>query len=688
VDANAQTVAGADYTQRLKLGGAGDKTKRNISFTITEDSVLTIVAASSSSGSERKLEIDGGSTSYELTGIDAAAKYTQELGKGTWYVYSPSSGVNIYYIAVTAKNSGTDDGNKGNDGNKGDEGNKGDDGNKVDDTNSEGLQVKLAQEGETYTYTGSAITPDIIVTNNGQKLTAGVDYTVKYTNNINASTGEGLNVAAAKKPKITVTGKGNLSGSAYTYFEIQQADIAKAESSAIVTTVNTKPAAPALLYEGQTLTAKDYTLKYVDAKKETDVANGKYAEAADVAGYAVVTGQTNFKGTLEIPVKVVSSKNELKKIAVQVGTEKLTYNGKEQEPTITVYDSSDKSKTALAADDYTIVYSTSREDAGTVKFTVIGQNGYTGSVTKTYKISPLKADSSSVSANLDKTVAENGKSYVSTGVTVSDELTVTYKETVLTEGVDYKITYTNNKKVGTAKYKVNFLGNYKGTAAISGEFVVNPVALDNRTVGSETDGLEITVPDKIYTKSGIYKSAPYVSINGVALKSSDYTVTYYLDETLQTEMKGANKVTLGADETSKTVWVKIVGKGNYRVDNAELYATASYKVYSNSGEGVIDLSKAVITFADGKTTTKAEYTGKKVEPTVVVKDGKGSDAKEISAASYEVVYVNNVNKGKATVVIKPAENSKCVGSKTATFSIVAQKLSSTLLDNLLGKNTQ
>ncbi|MDE6699487.1 MAG: hypothetical protein K2K10_00505, partial [Acetatifactor sp.] len=42
---------------------------------------------------------------------------------------------------------------------------------------------------------------------------------------------------------------------------------------------------------------------------------------------------------------------------------------------------------------------------------------------------------------------------------------------------------------------------------------------------------------------------------------------------------------------------------------------------------------------------------------------------------YTVVYVNNKNKGKATVIITAAEDStKYVGSKTAKFSIVAKSL--------------
>jgi hypothetical protein len=172
-----------------------------------------------------------------------------------------------------------------------------------------------------------------------------------------------------------------------------------------------------------------------------------------------------------------------------------------------------------------------------------------------------------------------------------------------------------------------------------------------------------------------------VTINGVALKSSDYTVTYYLDKELKTEMKGKSTVSIPASDTSATVWVKIVGKGNYLSADASAYAKASYQVRSQSGADTVDLSKARITIKDEKGTklTKAEYTGKEIEPAVVVEVKNGKQwvtvpeiSKGSTTANYTVTYVNNVNKGKATVVVTGAGNY--VGSKTATFSIVAKNV--------------
>jgi hypothetical protein len=137
--------------------------------------------------------------------------------------------------------------------------------------------------------------------------------------------------------------------------------------------------------------------------------------------------------------------------------------------------------------------------------------------------------------------------------------------------------------------------------------------------------------------------------------------------------------------------VKITGKlnGNYAGDTTQ-YATTSYQVWSAADK--VDLSKARITFKNGENKlTKAEYTGNEVEPTVVVEVKNGKKWETVpqtvegsAELNYTVEYVNNVNKGKATVVV--TGTGKYVGSKTATFSIVAQKVKNSLLSSLFHKD--
>lgn len=521
-----------------------------------------------------------------------------------------------------------------------------------------GLRVRPATRGEEYVYTGSAIKPAIVVINNSERLTEGVDYTVKYSNNVKVSTD-------AKMAKITVQGKGNLTGSNSTTFKILPKDIGDSDVTAgSVVVVKGSKATPVLIYNNRKLTGKDYTI-VGGARKFTE------------DGTLTLEGKGNFTGKREIQVKVIET-SELKKFAVTVGTEDLIYNGKEQKPTITVTDKA-SGEVLTEKKDYVLVYGSSKVNAGTVKFSVVGLGIYSGIVNKSYKIKPLVVADDSIQVT---GVSESGYAFNAKGVTIGSSLKVTYAGKALTEGKDYKVTYTNNKKVSTAKspakYTVQFIGNYKGSTSVKGTFTIHSAPLSKKL-----SGLKIVVGDMAYTgKPGVYTSKPIVTVGGVQLKASDYAVTYYKDAKLTEQITGKNKLALAEGQDSVTVYVKLVGKGNYAPSNGE-YATAEYQVCKVPA---YDLAKARVTFWEGnKKLTKAEYTGLAIEPTVKVEVKAGKTWTEVPADKYEVYYSNNVDKGTASVTVTAA-GEDYAGSKTAKFKITAKNLKSLkdLLKDLFG----
>ena len=305
-------------------------------------------------------------------------------------------------------------------------------------------------------------------------------------------------------------------------------------------------------------------------------------------------------------------------------------------------------------------------DAGVKKFTVVGLGRYTGTVSKSYTIKPASKTAGEIKVEYEGGNVENIKlPFISTGVTFNDRLTVTYTKNgnslVLKEGKDYKISYAGNKKVGDkAKLTISFLDNYKGNKKQTRTFTIEKGNLEDA---------KVIVADKVYKgKAGIYKSAPYVIEPGTnkLLAASNYNVTYYTDEFRNVEMKGKNKVAAG-----DTVYVRIEAKrnGNYKTDNPII---KTYKVLE-----AIDLSKSKITFLDtatGVATKKSEYTGNPItdREIKVMVNGKSVDEDE----DIVVNYVNNINKGKATVIITGTGETGCkyIGSKTATFNIVAYSL--------------
>ena len=500
----------------------------------------------------------------------------------------------------------------------------------------DGLHVELVDPDTEFIYTGKAIKPAIIVTNNGEELTEGVDYTVKYANNTKATT--------TKPATITVTGKGNLAGKQATTFQILPRDLSEVEVGSVVVASGSK-ATPILVFNGVKLTAKDFT--NADAKT-------KYT--AD--GEMNLTGKGNFTGELKVPVTVVA-KADLKKFKVTVSKDKFTYNGDEQKPTsIKVTDA--KSGIDLEEDQYMIVYPENTTSAGTVKFSVIGLGVYSGCVTKSYKIAPLKT-----TATVDASgINSDGYTFNAKGVRLeTGTLVVTVGEETLVEGKDYTISYSANKKVGDAKYSFKFQGNYKGSKAAAGTFKIVPASLSEL----DADGLvQVAAIGKTVKKAGVYKTVPYVSANGAALKKSDMILTYYIDAEMTKEMTKATPVEVGG-----TVYVKIVGKGNYAAKDTDDYLTAEYKVVSV--DKTKDLSKAkVIDVKTGKVVGKQEYTGEEIKPEIKVMIG----STEVSSDAYEVAYVNNVNKGKATVIITAVDDNEggYAGSKAQNFSIVSRNL--------------
>ncbi len=521
-----------------------------------------------------------------------------------------------------------------------------------------GLRVRLATRNETFGYTGSAVKPDIVVFNNKERLVEGVDYTVKYSNNVKVST--------EKKPaRITVTGKGNLTGSNSTTFQILPKDITDDDVVAgSVVVVKGSKAKPVLTYNNKTLGTADYTV--ADASK-------KFTED----GTILVTGKGNFTGTREIPVKVIE-KEEKKSFTVTIGNEKLIFNGKSQKPTITV---KDKATGDILSEKkhYKITYNGNMINAGTVKVSVVGIGNYSGVVTKSYQIKPIAVKDESIKVS---GINEKGYVYTPNGVSLEKDLKVTWNGLTLKGGVDYKVTYTNHKKVSTekspAKYTISFIGNYKGSKALKGTFKVRPASLSDKLAG-----LEIVLGDKVYTgKPNLYASKPIVSVKGVQLKASDYTVTYYKDSELTDKITSKNKVALEDGKDSVKIYVQIVGKGNY-APTADEYAKAEYLVCRKNG---YDLSKARVTlWENDKKITQTEYTGLAIEPIVKVEVKNGKIWEEVPAEVYQVYYTNNINKGTASVTVT-ASGEDYAGSKTVKFKIVAKNIKSLkdLLKDLFG----
>ncbi|MCR4938194.1 MAG: Ig-like domain-containing protein [Lachnospiraceae bacterium] len=480
-------------------------------------------------------------------------------------------------------------------------------------------------------YTGAAIKPVVKVYGNGKLLTDGYDYKIKYVNNKNASAdadGKALS-GITKKPAAVITGKGNYRGKLTLEFAIRQKSVSSqdvAYSDAVVT--DAAKAVPVMSYRG------------IKLKKNKDFT---YSISGSTL---VVEGKGNYCGKVEIPVNTVSSKAEIGKLKVSVGSSSYTYDGKLKDASadnlITVSDK--KGNTLQAGKDYVIVL-TDNTAAGTMKVTVAGRGDTSGLVTKKIKIAPAK-----ISAVMEG--LENSYTYVYGGV--RPEPVVKYGDIILTKGVDYKLTYSGNSKTGQASVKAAFIGNYKGSTAVTKTFMITPVSIADAS-------FRALAPDLVSNgKAGTYYSAPYVEVNHVLLKSSDYTCSYYSDAGCTAEITKSAPLSVSGD--AATVYVKISGKGNY-TGTAPII---SYKVYP-SGKASLQSAKAVLKDSEGNVIKTMDYTGSTVKPASADVTLSGS---AVSADSYKIVCFGNLYKGMAVAVINGNGGTYC-GAKAVKYSVKA-----------------
>ena len=106
-------------------------------------------------------------------------------------------------------------------------------------------------------------------------------------------------------------------------------------------------------------------------------------------------------------------------------------------------------------EDYIITYKNNR-NVGTATVTVEGIGKFTETFTRTFKITARTLKASNITAK---------KQAVFTGKAITPKVTVKVGKNVLKKGFDYTVSYSNNKKVGTAKITIKGKGNCKGTVS-------------------------------------------------------------------------------------------------------------------------------------------------------------------------------------------------------------------------------
>lgn len=520
--------------------------------------------------------------------------------------------------------------------------------------NAKPIKNAVITYNNSLTYNGSTLSPAVTVKYGNATLKKNTDYTVAYSNNVNAGTGT-----------ITITGKGIYGGSVKKTFTIKKLGISATAVSGTGNKVYTgsviKPV-PAVKVGGRTLkNGTDFTVSY---KNNTEPGTATLK----------VTGKGNYSGSVSKTFKITARAiND-----VEVTIPDTVFTGEQVKPDVVV---SYGNYQFINNSDYTLSFK-DNVNIGTASVVVTGKNHLSGSRTVTFPIE--KADISSTEIAV--------KNATFTGSAVKSGVDVRLGNVTLKEGTHYTLSYKNNVNAGTAQVTISGKGSLEG--AVTKSFTIEKADISKASISANgtytPDGVKIGINAKFgnYTlKSSDYSfTAPTaageqtltISGNGnfsgkttvkcnvakadianaksslsLSTDGKGYTVTIIYDGVLLTQDKDYK---VAVTESATGVSAVITGIGNYG-------GTATLSGISNELEA---FENAVVTI--GKVT----YNGTAQLPSVTVKIGSVTLK---SGTDYILSAYDNTNAGTATAVI--TGKGKYAGAEKKTqFTIAPAAISS------------
>lgn len=281
--------------------------------------------------------------------------------------------------------------------------------------------------------------------------------------------------------------------------------------------------------------------------------------------------------------------------------------------------------TLVNGTDYYLEYSNDHRDPGKVTVKVVGfgdYKGWTQSFTYTIKNKTFSYSGYENGSHLG-TVEYTGKEVT---YTISEYDIKDANGESLTEGTDYKVTYSNNIDPGTANMKITGLGDYEG-CNLNFTYTIDHAYFMYNGYGVNNDGTDLgtvayTGKATEYKISDVYDNNDW---NNKLIEGKDYKLVY-------------------SDNTKPgTAKVEIIGLGIY----AGCDLTFTYTIVDQ--DAMSGFSSNL--YADGSDIGSYAYTGEEVKPSLGVIYGNQSQSFLVEGVDYKIEYSNNVNPGTATAKV-------------------------------------
>ncbi len=393
-----------------------------------------------------------------------------------------------------------------------------------------------------YVYDGTYKKPAATVTFGGKVLQEGKDYTISYRNNLNVGV-----------TTVIATGMGDYTGYTSKNFTITKRAMAggtvSVASSVSFTGSNITPSVTVKV-AGRTLTSDtDYTVSY---------SNNKNVGTSNVYVY----GKGNYSGSLSAKFDIVPAKQQIQKLETKYKgfyidwAQKGSATGYDVEYSVNANMSGAVSKHLTANKPDTLTVSGLSGD----KTYYVRVRSYTNVNGKVYY--GAWSDVKSIkTANNDITKATVSGIFTKafTGKAITQNVTVKVGNTVLKNGTDYTVSYSNNKKVGKATVKITGKGKYGGV--ITKTFKINPAKQQIQ---------KLTAKSKAFFVDWAQKGS-----------ATGYEIQYATNS----KFTGAKKVTITNNKTDKTTVSKLSGNKKYYV-RVRSYTTVGGTKYYGSWSAV------------------------------------------------------------------------------------------------------
>ena len=405
-----------------------------------------------------------------------------------------------------------------------------------------------------------------------KKLKAGTDYTVEYSTK---------NFKDVGTIKVTITGKGNYTGTVTRTYKITPKSVTVTAEDKTKVFGETDPKLTATVAGTLGDDKVDYKLSRKAGEavgKYTITASGK----AEQGNYTV----TYVAGTLTITSQSIDPGTDPEKpnpdyTGAKVNSPKdSVYDGKEHKWIPTVTDKADKK--LKAGKDYTVEYSTKNfKDVGTIDVTITGKGNYTGTVTRTYKVTP--------------------KEYTVT----TESATKTYSGTALTAGGKVEGIVSGE----TVEFTTTGSQTEVGTSKNTYELVWKSAKATNYTLAKESIG-ELTVKAKSIVPDG--PDTPDEKKTGITVSEpsdSKYDGKEHKEVLTVTDTKTGKELVAGTDY-SVTYSSDLVNAGTVKVTVAGLgnYSGSFTKTYKITKRSVTLTSATVSKVYDGSALTNTSIT--------------------------------------------------------------------------------